>query len=894
MTNVGAELTYQLPFNSSHLFVDLFTEFDSKLKKLGITTYGVSVTTMEEVFLNSAKVVDREFAKSLSNERGQNEQGISFAEGAKHLTVENDEEKLNRKDFTRTTSDIHENLFWKHFGANFIKRMRYALRDKKMFIMELLIPAIYTMLVFTMVKVVFQVTNVSSYRMDTHLYNPTVEGDMKEKTRYVWDDFPNRFEMGSRVFENLPSDRMIPQYANITELKNAGNCSTLAKYLWCNDPYNPPVNYEMEIIALSRFMLDDAKNHSDSLYNAGFFNSINLDRNYVSLYNMVNTTSPHAVPIFMNAFDVGLLRMYHNNDQRYDIHVNNHPLPLNQATQEATAQAVTLGISQHIVIALAFVPAYIVLFLVKEREVGIKHQEIISGMSIPAYWLSEFLWDTIIYVIVVAIELFLMWAYDMDDYLEDGKAVALLLLLFLYGTASTGFISCIQYLFKSHTIGLIITLFINILCVIMELASFIMTAIEDTCYVARYLNYYLFYLFPGFCLGIGLMRLGMLSAMYLFDQICDYYHEGTISLGIGTPEPLSMNGVGESLVYLGVETFVYLLLAIVLDYLTNDIKVKKYFSRKDIPVNRSTEVDDDVEKEEQRVMSGVDKKNDIIQLKQLRKVYNGEKVAVDRITFGLQQGQCFGLLGINGAGKTTTFSMISGENAPTKGTAVLCGLDMMQEPVKVRRLLGMCPQSHALLDLLTVREHLELFGRIKGVPNEDLNDVIEYRMEDMGIKQYEYKKAQSLSGGNKRKLSVAQALIGNPPLVLMDEPSTGMDPVSRRALWDIISTVSAKRKECTIIITTHSMEEAEALCTKVGIMVGGRLRCFGTIQDLKSKFGHGYTVNSKFCEPTDEEVEEIRSSLSIIHEHVNRDHIKEILAALDTPDLVVNCVDDDL
>lgn len=121
-----------------------------------------------------------------------------------------------------------------------------------------------------------------------------------------------------------------------------------------------------------------------------------------------------------------------------------------------TSQAISLGISQDIVVALAFVPAYIVLFLVKEREVGMKHQQIISGISIPAYWLSEFLWDTLVYCVVVALELLLMWLYKMDDYLQDGKAPAMLLLLFLYGTASTGFVACIQYLFKSHTIGLII------------------------------------------------------------------------------------------------------------------------------------------------------------------------------------------------------------------------------------------------------------------------------------------------------------------------------------------------------------------------------------------------------------------------------------------------------
>ena len=230
-------MTYQLPFDSSNCFVDLFTDFDTNMKKLGITTYGVSVTTMEEVFLNSAKVVGREFARSLSSKRGLNDQGISCAEGARHLTVENEEEKINRKDFTRTTSDIHENLFFKHFAANFIKRMRYALRDKKMFIMELLIPAVYTALVFTMVKVVFQMTNVDSFAMDTHLYNSLIpESDMKMKTRFVWDNYQSDFEQAERVFVNLPDDRMIPQHVDVSDLKEPEVCDTLARYLWCHDP----------------------------------------------------------------------------------------------------------------------------------------------------------------------------------------------------------------------------------------------------------------------------------------------------------------------------------------------------------------------------------------------------------------------------------------------------------------------------------------------------------------------------------------------------------------------------------------------------------------------------------------------------------------------------------
>lgn len=238
LTNVGAELTFQLPFNTADRFVSLFTEFDDHKKELGITTYGVSVTTMEEVFLNSAKVVDKEFARSISSRRNLNGQGVSVAEGTKHLEIneEEEEKKINRKDFTRTTSDIHENLFWRHFHANFLKRFQYAIRDKKMFVMELLIPVVFTTIVFTSVKIMFNVTNVPSYTMDTHFYNTKVDSDMKGKTRLVWDDYTCSRNKSEAVMKWLPEDRMVLQQVNVTELKTAEVCNSLARFLWCNDP----------------------------------------------------------------------------------------------------------------------------------------------------------------------------------------------------------------------------------------------------------------------------------------------------------------------------------------------------------------------------------------------------------------------------------------------------------------------------------------------------------------------------------------------------------------------------------------------------------------------------------------------------------------------------------
>ena len=230
-------MTFQLPFSASDCFVPLFTELDARLDDLHLNTYGVSVTTMEEVFLNSAKVVDREFAHSLRNKRSMNDQGVSCSEGAKHLLVDQTEEeaKMNRKDFTRTTSDIQQNLFFRHFAANFRKRMNYALRDKKMFIMELLIPAVFTAFVFTMVKVIFNMTNVPSYSMDTQYYNPTLEGSMRMRSRIVWDG--NSYHDDTQLLMNhVPDDRMTGQYENLTSLRTPEVCETLTKYLWCHDP----------------------------------------------------------------------------------------------------------------------------------------------------------------------------------------------------------------------------------------------------------------------------------------------------------------------------------------------------------------------------------------------------------------------------------------------------------------------------------------------------------------------------------------------------------------------------------------------------------------------------------------------------------------------------------
>jgi len=195
---------------------------------------------------------------------------------------------------------------------------------------------------------------------------------------------------------------------------------------------------------------------------------------------------------------------------------------------------------------------------------------------------------------------------------------------------------------------------------------------------------------------------------------------------------------------------------------------------------------------------------------------------------------------VNGAGKTTTLSMLVGEIVPSRGEAFLGGFNLASEPEHVRQLMGYCPQFDALHDQLTAKETLQFYGRLRGVPEEKLGSMVNYLINRLTLNDCAERPAGTYSGGNKRKLSVAIALIGNPKVVFLDEPSTGMDPVSRRFMWDFISETMATR---AVILTTHSMEECEALCNRIGILVAGTLKCIGTSQHLKSRFGRGFQLD---------------------------------------------------
>merc|ERR1712151_889928 len=201
--------------------------------------------------------------------------------------------------------------------------------------------------------------------------------------------------------------------------------------------------------------------------------------------------------------------------------------------------------------------------------------------------------------------------------------------------------------------------------------------------------------------------------------------------------------------------------------------------------------------------------------------------------------------------------MLTAEFPPSQGDAFLAGFSVTKEPEQTRRRIGYCPQFDAHFQNMSGREHVELYASIKGVPRSSVKEAAAAKLAEVGLSEFDSDRlAAKYSGGMKRKLSVATATIGQPQIVFLDEPSTGMDPVARRDMWKVISNMvigeGLKEEEKTsVILTTHSMEEAEALCRRISIMANGKLRCIGSAQRLKTRFGKGYQVELKIKEAED-------------------------------------------
>jgi ATP-binding cassette subfamily A (ABC1) protein 3 len=511
------------------------------------------------------------------------------------------------------------------------------------------------------------------------------------------------------------------------------------------------------------------------------------------------------------------------------------------------------------IISYVCAPGLIAEFLVRERRDNLRNVLIVMGCDFKAYWIGTFLADYLI-MLIPTICLWIMWpAADMPDFYDRRNGLGLILML-IFNFQLIGFAYFFSFVFTNpkSCISLmpILVLALEVIPNVMILIIIQIATSSGSLHLKNDV------------IGGILLWCIMLMTPHgaLFAGFLDTTYDYNVWLSNFPPVYVTIICmIFEGLIYLAITYY-------------RDSRIVATM----VPVEKDptfderllTRLDDDVKDERERTLNpnyhNIENGNGgggmligspnqqqnspmaagvpPLRVCRLRKVFPPQReglkavVATEDIAFTVKSGEIFGLLGANGAGKTTTLSMITRMLLPTSGNAFVTGYSVLTEFPKASTHLGVVTQNNSLWDHLSVESHLQLFARLRGVPGEQVNNVVNATIDQLELTPHRNKLAMKLSGGMKRKLCVAIALIGDPEVVLLDEPSAGLDPVSRRNLWSVILKTMSQR---AVILTTHSMEEAEALCQRIAIMVKGQIRALGTKQHLKHKFGSGYELSVK-------------------------------------------------
>ncbi|TYZ67280.1 hypothetical protein PybrP1_002795 [[Pythium] brassicae (nom. inval.)] len=900
LSDFGSEVVFQLPTASSSAFPAMLEALDAAMAPLHVAQYGISVTTLEEVFLRISR--DRDDASALAGLSGasrlsrasatqqtlrysramsrtasqtasqtptqssfvqepptQEQQqprrswlGVAVATGEK--TPEAPSPLSLSSPLSSPLSSSRTPTFWSQYAALTTKRFQIARRDKKTLLHSVCIP-----LLFLGVLAALPTIEVASFIPD---YATTMASEVQQLS--------------------CPAQNIT---AAVLQGRNLTSCLGSGGFGYCT----------LGVVDCDPQVCCNAANYNSPLYPCNTCVS--------------SASSPLLAAVAARAPCFNRVCMKRNDAKL-------------QVTMNAFLVAVV------VMLGFAFIPASIVAFVVREKDPAqdAKSLQLISGANVSAYWFASWTHDAAVGAVAVLAAAVVV-PLSTRSLRGPDEAAAVALLVALHVLASIPVAYLFSFRFSKHAVAqtslLVFALgsggLLSIFSFMCRVIDFRLSATLTLSALDRNYLRWLFLLFPGYSLNNGLFEIAArrVSRRSLFGA-GRWSSAGTTASffglfeGLGKPacrecwdrlsrdccvrQVFDLDVGGAPIAYLAAEAVVLTLLVFYLERrkLAWAARSERSGER---AVPPAADEDADVALERRRVETTPPSGADSVFIRNLHHEYGGAskktkkktaalatrgvgesarektpprgKVALKNLSLAIPRGECFGYLGINGAGKSTTMKVLTGTLAPTDGFVMLGPHDLASDRDGARRLIGYCPQFDALHDLLTVTEQLSLYARLKGVGGSgtstseskaQVRAAVDAMIERVGLAQYRDTLTRALSGGNKRKVSTAIALIGSPPVVFLDEPSTGVDPSSRRKMWDVIASVCAQGG-ASVVLTTHSMEECEALCSRVGIMVSGALRCLGSVEHLKQTFGQGFTVEVKLREPAADAVERVRAAV---------------------------------
>ncbi|XP_072756384.1 uncharacterized protein Ldd isoform X2 [Anoplolepis gracilipes] len=546
-----------------------------------------------------------------------------------------------------------------------------------------------------------------------------------------------------------------------------------------------------------------------------------------------NNKGHHSMPSYLNALNEAILRA---SGVQGHLTTLNHPLKLSsdQLNRTSLLQHVAdVGVAVVLLIAFSLVAAQGTKELVRERLSEEKRILYLAGVHPITYWTTVLIWDFIVFGCAICLAVIVMEIFGLSAYVAKDNLPGVCLLLFLFAWGSIPFSHLAEKAFDDSSLSNMVLFCVNTFIGVACLATILVIDIigkTKTAEDVRNILHYILMIFPQYVFGDALVEI---SKNDITSELLQRFHMDTYKSPLGWD-------------LLGLHYVVLIVIGAILFALNLMIECRVLPDlRKQKVSYEVVEEDDDVARERLRVEAGM--VDDTLKTVKLRKEYKsvyGTNVAVQNLSFGVQAGKCFGLLGVNGAGKSTTFKMLTTEIIPTAGKIILKGSEIGAGPL-CNGEIGYCPQSDALDGFLTPHQCLTIHGEVCGLNN--VPKAVETMLKRFDLFKYAHRRVDALSGGNRRKLCAAISVMAPVPVVLMDEPTSGMDPATKSFVAKAVRHVT-KNQRC-VILTSHSVAECENLCTRVGILARAGLRCIGTPQHLKHKFGEGYVVFLRFGQP---------------------------------------------
>ncbi|XP_012538072.1 phospholipid-transporting ATPase ABCA1 [Monomorium pharaonis] len=836
------ERTQQLSIDSEKIVLNVphtdslpqsLDKVESEKKNLGVTGISVSLITLEQVFL---KIVKNE-------------------DSGKHLN----------ELFTAPLQKITGNeLCMQSILALFCKKFTYTIKNLTNLLMILILPNLSVLLLALSYNLPSDSTDIVPLKLDMYRYSKALYSSNDELIGQKYRDVVQYFGKAERV----ASDTSVASALLNSSMQNI-------------------VEYRNNFIVSAEF--NDTE--GNTTWANGFYSGLAI----------------HSVPLTVNLLSNSFIKALAGD--QYSIVASRQQLP-NTLSSTMIQLPEAESLSRVLMFCSFFFPtvALFVAHPLEETMTKVKQLQRMTGVTSLSYWSTMFAFDFLIYTLSVLLITLALYIMDiiLDIRLYYGIEISCtILILELFGINVLLFIYLFSFMNKSkNTITTILSL-APLGCVIIQYLLHEVIHSFDWLNPLHILQKRIFRLLPYVSLFHGqysffniavqnarCRRLpNRLHAVVCFaarDPCCGLDCEDGVcknQLSYFKDFTDDMN-FEESIVYLAITPILYFALLIVLEkklfsklfmkivgtklrkeqeIMDDQVKMEKLAVAMEINKINSQGVKDT--EEELRRGSGettniellhspISEGNSLFLVYELSKYY-GKLMAVKEISFRVKPRECFGLLGVNGAGKSTTFRMLTGEEMSNSGIMYLGQAEIHSDRTKYLSEMGYCPQTDALIPSLNTFDHLRLFARLRGIPKCNVELEVNKWINRLNLTACMKQPSGTYSGGNKRRLNIAMALIGNPTLVLLDEPTTGVDPAARRSLWNTLQACQAAGQ--AIILTSHSMEECEALCNRLVIMVKGELVCIGASQELKQRFGAGYDIHIKLNPGrTDEDVNNIK------------------------------------